>query len=71
MSESPVTLEFLARQQARLLDEVASFRDDMAVLMAITMRVDGSLSSLVTEVRATHSRHARLERRVKAVEDAP
>ena len=30
MSDTPVTLEFLARQQARLLDEIASFRDDIS-----------------------------------------
>jgi len=43
----------------------------MAVLTAVAMRVDGSLSSLVTEVRAMHSRHARLERRVKVLEGEP
>ena len=71
MSAAPVTLDFLARQQAQILNEMASFRDDMTVLTAIAMRVDGSLASLVTEIRATHSRHARLERRVKVLEGEP
>ena len=69
MSDNPVTLEFLARQQTRLLDEMASFRDDMTVMAAILARVEGSVSALTTEVRAMHSRHARLERRVTVLED--
>jgi hypothetical protein len=71
MSDNPVTLEFLARQQARLLDEMAAFRDDMTILTAITTRLEGSVSALITETRAMHSRHARLERRVTALEDGP
>ena len=39
-----ITLEFLARQLARLIDDVATVRDDMAVLTAITMRVDAAVS---------------------------
>lgn len=71
MSEQPITLEFLARQQARILDEMASFRDDLTVLTAIAMRVEGAVSALTTEVRAMHSRHSRLERRVRALEEPP
>jgi hypothetical protein len=51
MSDQPVTLEFMARQQARLLEEMASFRDDMTVLTAIATRVEASLSALITEMR--------------------
>jgi hypothetical protein len=29
MADEPITLEFLARQQQRMLDEMASMRDDM------------------------------------------
>ena len=75
MSDKPITLEFLGRQQAQILAEMARFRedmggfkDDMTVLTAITMRVEGSLSALTTEIRAMHSRHARLERRVEKLE---
>ena len=71
MSDTPATLEFLARQQAQLLEEMASFRDDMTVLTAITARVEASVTALITETRAMHSRHARLERRVKTLEPAP
>jgi hypothetical protein len=52
----------------RTLDVLAAFRDDLTVLTAITMRVEGSVSALITEVRAMHSRHTRLERRVAKME---
>ena len=43
MSErEPVTLEFLARQQDRMLAELASLRDDVNVLTAIVQRLDNS-----------------------------
>lgn len=78
MSDNPVTLDFLARQQARLLDEMASFRDEMAsfrddmtVLTAIVIRIDGTLTALLAENRAVHSQHARLANRVRALEGAP
>jgi septal ring factor EnvC (AmiA/AmiB activator) len=64
-----ITLDFLGRQLARLLDEVADLRDGVTILTAITSRVEASVTSLTTEVRAMHSRHARLERRVDTLED--
>jgi septal ring factor EnvC (AmiA/AmiB activator) len=71
-----ITLDFLSRQQTQILveitkvrDDMAAFRDDMTILTAISMRVEASVTSLTTEVRAMHSRHARLERRVDTLED--
>jgi hypothetical protein len=56
MSErEPVTLEFLARQQDRMLAELASLRDDVNVLTAIFQRLDRSHTRLLAEIRATHS----------------
>jgi hypothetical protein len=54
MSDEPVTLEFLARQQQRMLDEMSSFRDDMQVLTAMVMRLDGTVGLVLTELRAMH-----------------
>jgi hypothetical protein len=43
MSErEPATLEFLARQQDRMLAELASLLDDVNVLTAIVQRLDNS-----------------------------
>ena len=55
MSErDPVTLEYLARQQDRVLAELASLRDDVNVLTAIFQRLD-THTRLLGEIRATHS----------------
>jgi hypothetical protein len=62
MADEPITLEFLARQQQRLLnemrlmrDQMASFRDDIQVLTAMVMRLDGTVGLVLTELRAIHS----------------
>jgi hypothetical protein len=57
MSDEAVTLEFLARQQQRVLDELASVREDMHVLTAMVMRLDGTVGRILTELRAMHSQH--------------
>jgi len=64
---SAVTLDFIARQQQYMLATMGELRDDMAVMMAILQRLDGTVSGLVNEVRAMHSRHNRLARRVDAL----
>lgn len=46
-------------------------RDDMAVLLARMQPLDRTVQGLVGEVCAVHSRHARLERRVGALETSP
>jgi hypothetical protein len=72
MSDQPtIDLAFLARQQEQILSELATMRDDAAVLLAIVMRMDGTLNGLVGEIRATHSQHSRLANRVAALEKAP
>jgi hypothetical protein len=56
MSErQPVALEFLARQQDRMLAELASLRADVNVLTAILQRLDKSHTRLLAEIRGTHS----------------
>jgi hypothetical protein len=39
-----VTLEFLAAQQRRILDEIASMRDDIKLLTAIVLRHEETLT---------------------------
>jgi hypothetical protein len=70
MSDQPanVDLAYVGRALDRLTIDVASMRDDMAVLTAIAMRQDGTLSALLNEVRAMHSQHARLANRVRELE---
>src|SRR6516225_9710422 len=53
MVGEPATLEFLARQQDRILAELASLRDDFNVLTAIVQRLDNNSTRLLAEIRAT------------------
>jgi uncharacterized protein (DUF3084 family) len=90
MPDEPITLEYLARQQQRLLDEMRSFREDygvvrddygsvreelgslrsdIEVLTAIVMRLDGTMTRVLQELRATHSQHQRLANRVRRLEE--
>ena len=80
MADEPITLEFIARQQQRVLDEIrtemrsvreemASFRDDMQVMSAMIMRLDGTVGLVLTELRAMHSQHNRLANRVRRLEE--
>jgi len=51
-------LNFLARQNERILTEIVSLRDDMTVLTAMVMRLDGSHVALLQET----ARDARTDR---------
>jgi hypothetical protein len=65
-----VDLAFSARPLERLVNAVAGPKDDMTVVMARLDRLDATTHSLVTEVRALHSRHDRVAKRVDRLEDA-
>jgi hypothetical protein len=69
--ELKIDLEYLARQQQQILGELGTMRDDAAVMLAIVMRIDGTVSGLLRDVRAMHSQHGRLANRVTALEKAP
>ncbi len=71
MSDQPAAdMSLIARQQRQVLSEIGTMRDDMGVMMAILQRLDGTVAGLVNEVRAMHSQHARLTRRVGTLEAA-
>ena len=60
-------LHFLRAAAQRQQTDTASLRDDIRVLSAIAMRLDGSHSVLLDELRATH---AQMNDRVRKLEDA-
>ena len=80
-----VTLEFLATQQRRILDEmvsmrgdVASIRDDIRVLTAIVLRHEETLIRILEQITAMVAQNARmvdrmhvLEGRVSRLEEQP
>ena len=63
-------LNFIARQNERIVTDLASLRDDMAVLTAMVIRLDGSMTGLLQEMRATHGQIARMNDRIHKLEDA-
>jgi hypothetical protein len=69
MASERVSLDLLARQQERLISDVAGLRDDMRVLTAIVLRQEGTLSSLLDQVRAMVAQAQRTADRVRKLED--
>ncbi len=70
MSDQPdnVDLGFIARALRDLQTDMRTLQDDMRVTAAIVQRMDGTLSGLVNEIRATHSQMSRVDRRVRDLE---
>jgi len=62
-------LNFIARQIDRLITEVGGMRDELRVQGAMIMRLDGSHTVLLEELRATHVQIARVIDRVRKLED--
>ena len=61
-------LNFVVHAIERLTTEVGSLRDDMGVLTAMVVRLDGSQAALLQEMRATHTQIARMNDRVRKLE---
>jgi len=76
VSDTPVTLEFIAGQLQRVLSEIRILRYDVDVLAAISRRLDNSYDRLVgemreirDELRAMHAQQQRTVSRVRALEE--
>jgi hypothetical protein len=50
-------------------DELGTMRDDLQVLTAMVLRLDGTVGLVLTELRAMHSQHSRLANRVRRLEE--
>jgi hypothetical protein len=64
-----VTLEFLAAQQRRILDEIASMRDDIKVLTAIVLRHEETLIRVLEQMTAMVAQNARIVDRLRALDE--
>jgi hypothetical protein len=64
-----VTLEFLAAQQRRLLDELALLRDDIKVLTAIVLRHEETMIRILEQITAMVGQNARSVDRLRALEE--
>lgn len=69
MGMTDADINFLARQSERIMSEIASLRDDAAVLTSIVLRLDGSMTAVLQEMRATHTQIARMNDRIRKLED--
>jgi chromosome segregation ATPase len=68
-ADSLPDMHFLQATAQRQQTDVLSLRDDVRVLTAIAMRLDTSHSVLLEELRATHAQIARMNDRIRKLED--
>jgi hypothetical protein len=64
-----VTLELLAAQQRRILDEIAFLRDDIKVLTAIVLRHEETLIRVLEQMTAMVAQNARIVDRLRALDE--
>jgi len=64
-----ITLEFLAAQQRRTLDEMTGMRDDIKVLTAIVLRHEETLIRILEQLTAMVAQNARIVDRLRTVEE--
>jgi hypothetical protein len=64
-----ITLEFLAARQRRILDAIASLRDDIKVLTAIVLRHEETLIRMLEQMTAMVAQNARVVDRLRALDD--
>ena len=62
------TLEFLAAQMARLLDEMRDLKEQMVVLTGMVLRIDNSLTAALAQGRLNERQTARTEKRLESLE---
>ena len=74
-SETPVTLEFLARQITGMRDDILGFRDDMTVLTGIALRHERQLEHLneihqvmLNQITTMVRQHQRFSERLRVLE---
>jgi hypothetical protein len=64
-----VTLEFLAAQQRRMLDEMALMRDDIKVMTAIGLRHEETPIRVLESITAMVGQNARIVDRLRVIEE--
>jgi len=65
-----VSPDFLASQLERVLNRLGAVEDQITVLTGITVRLDGAVNGLATEMRGLVQSINRIEHRLRRVEDA-
>jgi hypothetical protein len=65
-----VDLNFIVRQNERVLTELRSVRDDLRVLTAMANRHDHNMADVLDELRAIHQWMIGISDRVRKIEGA-
>jgi hypothetical protein len=65
-----VDLNFLARQNERILSDLATVREEMRVQGAMIMRLEGAVASLSERVHVVHTQISPINDRLRKLEDA-
>jgi len=63
-----ITLEFLATQQCRILDEIALMRDDIKVPTTIVLRHKETLIRMLEQMTAMVAQNSRIVDRLRALD---
>lgn len=63
-----ISLEFLAAQQRRMLDEMAGMREDIKVMTAIVLRHEETLIRILEQITAMVAQNARIVDRLRGLE---
>jgi hypothetical protein len=71
MNEERVTLEFLGKQLENVIAEQNSIRDDLRVLTAIVLRLEGTLNGVLDQLHAMVSQHQRFDARAQLAAFCP
>jgi hypothetical protein len=64
-----ITLEFVAAQQRRMIDEMAAMRDDIKVLTAIVLRHEETLIRILEQITAMVAQNARIVDRLRGLDE--
>jgi hypothetical protein len=64
-----VDLNFLARQNERILSDLVGVRDELRVQGAMIMRLEGAVASLSEQVHVVPNQIGRINDRLRKLED--
>jgi hypothetical protein len=67
--DPPVTLEFLAEQQERILSELAATREDIKVLTGIMLRHEERWIRMLEQMQAMIAQNSRILDRLRGIDD--
>lgn len=63
-----ISIEFIARQQERVINRLGSIEDQITVLTGIAIRLEGAVNGLAVEVRGLANGLGRVEHRLLKLE---